>query len=193
MVHFFLPDKRVWIFKATGMSRWFVWADVLSFLIQAAGGVMTSPGGSSGIIQIGLHIYTGGVAMQELFILCFLGLMIVFHRKALHVQDEIHPEEFKRLKVQKRWAILLHTLYAVLAFISLRIFYRIAEFGRGVSPDLNPIPYHEAYSYALDAFPMMVCLLMLAVIHPGRYLLGSESELPKKTKAEKKAEKEARK
>lgn len=77
--------------------------------------------------------------------------------------------------------------------LQLRIFYRIAEFGGGLSPTTNPIPYHEAYSYALDAFPMMVCFLLLAIMHPGRALVGPDSELPKKTRAEKKADKKARK
>lgn len=121
MVHFYLPDKKVWIFKATGMSKWFVWADILSFIIQAVGGVMTSPGGSSGTVQTGLHIYTGGVAMQELFILCFLGLMVVFHRKALKLDECVQPEDLVDSKVPRRWTSLLYTLYAVLAFISVSL------------------------------------------------------------------------
>lgn len=68
----------------------------------------------------------------------------------------------------------------------------MAEYGGGISPS-NPIPYHEAYSYALDAFPMMVCLLILAVVHPGRTLVGPDSHFPKKTRAEKKAEKAEKK
>lgn len=69
----------------------------------------------------------------------------------------------------------------------MRIFYRLAEYGGGISPS-NPIPFHEAYGYALDAFPMMVCLLILAVMHPGRVLLGPNANLPKMTRAQKKAE-----
>lgn len=76
--------------------------------------------------------------------------------------------------------------------MQLRIFYRLAEFGGGVSPS-NPIPFHEAYSYALDAFPMMICLLILSIMHPGRMLFGPDSELPKKSRAEKKAEKARKK
>lgn len=77
--------------------------------------------------------------------------------------------------------------------MQLRIFYRIAEYGGGLSPTSNPVPYHEAYNYALDAFPMMVCFLLLAIMHPGRFLVGPDSEIPKKTRKEKKAEKKAKK
>jgi hypothetical protein len=66
------------------------------------------------------------------------------------------------------------------------------EFARGITAS-NPIPFHEAYSYSLDAFPMMVALLILAIWHPGRTLVGPDSEFPRKTRAEKKAEKQAKK
>jgi hypothetical protein len=65
------------------------------------------------------------------------------------------------------------------------------EFGGGIGPD-NPVPRNEVYSYALDALPMMIALLLLAIWHPGRTLVGPDSEFPKKTKktkAEKKAAK----
>jgi hypothetical protein len=71
----------------------------------------------------------------------------------------------------------------------------MVEFSRGVTPS-NPIPFHEAYAYALDAFPMMVAILMLIIWHPGRTLVGPESEFPHLSRKEKKAlrqEKKARK
>ena len=74
----------------------------------------------------------------------------------------------------------------------VRIIYRICEFAGGITPS-NPIPFHEAYAYALDAFPMMVALLVLAIFHPGRYLQGPGSEFPHLTRAEKKAAKRAKK
>lgn len=40
---------------------------------------------------------------------------------------------------------------------------------------------------------MMTAILLLAIIHPGRILVGPESEFPRKTRAEKKAEKRAKK
>lgn len=120
MAHYFLPDRKVWIFQAAGMSKWFVWADILSFIVQAAGGIMSSPGGSSGTIQIGLHIYTGGVALQEFFMLCFLGLMVVFHRKAIQfMRFPIPLENDTSSNEPKRWKGLFYTLYVVLAFISV--------------------------------------------------------------------------
>jgi len=70
--------------------------------------------------------------------------------------------------------------------------YRLAEFGGGITPS-NPIPFHEVYGYALDAFPVMVCLVILAVVHPGLSLQGPQSHFPKKSRQEKRAEKRAKK
>ena len=75
----------------------------------------------------------------------------------------------------------------------VRIIFRIAEFAGGVKPS-NPIPFNEAYTYALDCFPMMVALLILAVWHPGRFLLGPDSEFDKgPSRSERKASKAASK
>jgi hypothetical protein len=49
------------------------------------------------------------------------------------------------------------------------------EFAGGVTPS-NPIPFHEVYSYVLDAFPMMTALLLLAIWYPGRVLQGPGSD-----------------
>lgn len=73
----------------------------------------------------------------------------------------------------------------------MRIIYRLVEFAGGVTPD-NPIPFNEVYSYTLDAFPMMVAFLILAIWHPGRVLQGPHSDF-KLARAEKKAAKAAKK
>jgi hypothetical protein len=39
------------------------------------------------------------------------------------------------------------------------------------------VPFHEVYAYALDAAPMMLALCILAVLHPGRFLVDSECKL----------------
>jgi hypothetical protein len=64
----------------------------------------------------------------------------------------------------------------------------MAEFGGGIGPS-NPVPSHEVYSYALDALPMMLALLLLAAVHPGRTLVGPDAEFPKKSRADKRADK----
>lgn len=131
-VYFFLPDGKVGgVFRAVGMSKWFVGADVVTFIVQAVGGVMVSPDASASVVQTGIHVYMGGLGLQEAFIVGFLVLMVLFHRKviALERQDawdgQLQSSDTDacsaELAVPKKrnWRGLLYALYAVLAFISV--------------------------------------------------------------------------
>lgn len=57
----------------------------------------------------------------------------------------------------------------------------------------NPVPFHEEYTYALDCFPMMVAFLIVAIWHPGRYMVGPESEFPRVSRRERKQRKREKK
>lgn len=148
MIYYFLPDKTIGIFRATGMSKWFVWADVFTFIVQAVGGTMASPGASSNIIQTGLHVYTAGVAFQELFIMIFLGLMIMFHRRALQLDSNPQPMKLDGFDsepgmTKKNWKGLLLALYAVLALISVSVLgfsprYRVHWLIHKIAEDFLP-------------------------------------------------------
>ncbi|KAK3291081.1 RTA1 like protein-domain-containing protein [Chaetomium fimeti] len=177
MVLYWHPEGKIAGMKATVIARWFVIADVLSFLVQGAGGIMATPSAGANAVRIGLNIYLGGLGLQELFVLLFLGLMVLFQRQCSRT---------KTLDEKPSWRPLLFALYIVLVCITVRIIFRIVEFSGGLGAD-NPIPFHEEYAYALDCFPMLLSLAVLAVVHPGRYLLGLQSEFPRLSRKEKKA------
>ncbi|KAK6076447.1 RTA1 domain-containing protein [Seiridium cupressi] len=189
--YYFLPesDRRIRGINATSLAKWFVWADIVTFIIQAVGGSMASPGASANIIKTGLNVYLAGMSFQQFFIVVFLWLMIEFHIRC----NSWGPGGAAEQGAGKRsWKPLHFALYGVLLCITIRIIYRISEFAGGITPS-NPVPFHEEYSYVLDCFPMMLALLILAVWHPGRFLVGSASEFPKVSKSEKKQAKAERK
>lgn len=74
----------------------------------------------------------------------------------------------------------------------MRIIYRLIEFGPGVNAE-NKLLIHEGYPLGLDAFPMLLALALLNIVHPGFVLRGPDSEFPKITRAEKKAVKAQKK
>jgi len=187
MVYYWHPEGRVAGLRAPVIARCFVWADVISFIVQAAGGIMANPGSSADVIRIGLNIYLSGVGVQQFFILVFVGLMYAFQRRCNQARGASFGHDGKR-----SWRPLLFSQYGVLACISVRIIFRIAEFAGGVTPS-NPVPFHEAYTYALDCFPMMVALLIIAVWHPGRYMAGPDSEFPRVSRRERKQRKREKK
>ncbi|KZP22911.1 hypothetical protein FIBSPDRAFT_824067 [Athelia psychrophila] len=188
MVYYFLPEQKLYI-KATRFSVCFVWLDITSFIVQAGGGILLSGTGQSAkVLTIGKNIYMGGIGMQQLFILAFLGMAIMFHRRALVLERE----GVLAINGKTKWRMLLYCLYASLLLISIRIVYRLLEFSRGTGTN-NPIPYHEFYTYILDALPMSFALLAMSIGHPGRTLVGPDSEFPHLTRKEKKAAKAAAK
>jgi hypothetical protein len=65
----------------------------------------------------------------------------------------------------------------------VRIIYRIAEYAGA-----GPSNLQETYGYAFDALPMILALLALALFHPGRFLIGPDSEFKKISHAEKRAQ-----
>lgn len=183
------PDKSIWRFKAISIGKYFVWLDIASFLVQVTGGLMLAPGSSPSTMTTGKNIYMTGVGVQQGFIIMFLALIVRFQLDVQRFGSQ-----------NKRWLWVTIALYAVLALISMRIIFRLVEFSAGVEVS-NPLPYHEVYALALDAFPMTLASFILAVVHPGIALKGPESEFPsrkerkaekKRVKAEKKAAKEGK-
>jgi RTA1 like protein len=53
----------------------------------------------------------------------------------------------------------------------------MVEFSGGQTSS-NPLPYHEAYFYILEAVPMLLAILAFNIIHPSSVLVGPDSEVP---------------
>ncbi|MCJ1403349.1 hypothetical protein MMC11_006572 [Xylographa trunciseda] len=174
MIHFFLPPHSIFRIPASTLAMYFVSLDIVSFVIQLVGGAMGGPGSPPEQIMKGVHIYMGGIGLQEFFIMIFLGLAVKFHAQMLGMEKR--GELVSNGK--ERWRWLLWTLYASLALISVRIFFRLIEFSAGTDSS-NPLPYHEVYFYAFDAVPMLLALTTMNIVHPGRVLVGPDSELPR--------------
>lgn len=192
LIYFLHPEKKIWSFKAISLGKWFVWLDIVSFIVQGSGGMMLSPEMDEKTMNIGKTIYMSGVGLQQFFIFLFIGLIVKFQ---LDVQVLERQGLLGAGKNGKWWKWLTYSLYAVLVLITMRIIFRLVEFSAGVDPEKNELPYKESYALGLDAFPMMLALLILVVVHPGLVLRGSESEFPsrKERKAEKKEKKRVKK
>lgn len=113
MVNFWHPEGKVVGIRARIISKCFVWADIVSFIVQAIGGIMASPGASASIIKTGLNIYMAGMGLQQFFITTFLCLMIAFQRA---VRGGYPIQDGKR-----SWKPLLFALYGVLVCITVSL------------------------------------------------------------------------
>ncbi|RAK71482.1 RTA1 domain-containing protein [Aspergillus fijiensis CBS 313.89] len=176
MVYYFLPEKKVAGIRAEKLAKIFIWLDVSSFIVQATGGIMDSDF-SNEMDKIGLHVYTAGIAVQQFFIVCFIGLLIAFHRRMRqgHGRQDMMGD-------RQRWQALVFAMYASLSCITIRIIYRLAEFADTNTAGSSPLTVNEAPFYCLECLPMFAAMVIWNVWHPGRYLQGDESEFPKKIK-----------
>ncbi|TVY31867.1 hypothetical protein LSUB1_G008679 [Lachnellula subtilissima] len=167
-------------------SVYFVWFDVLSFLVQLVGAlVLSNTDATAKTIQLGIHIYMGGMGLQLFFIMIFTSLAIAFHR-------EMRQMDKSGVVLKQGWTKMIYALYASLGLIAIRIIYRLAEYGPGVSLS-NPLPTHEAFFYCLDALPIFLAIAIMNVIHPGHVLVGPDSDFPRLSRAQKKAAKAEKK
>ncbi|PYI01472.1 RTA1 domain protein [Aspergillus sclerotiicarbonarius CBS 121057] len=193
LIHFFTPTQTLAGITSKKYGRLFVWLDILAFLVQLAGAAMTtSTSAPTSTIMLGIHIYMGGIGVQEFFILIFTGLTIHLHRQVLHLErtGQLSQEKISRGNIPWKW--LFYTMYMALGLITVRIIFRLSQYAQGTSPS-NPVLVHESYEYIFDAVPMFLALGLLNVVHPGRVLQGPESEFPRLSRGEKRMLKEEKK
>lgn len=67
LIYFFHPAQRCFGLKAQSIAKYFVIADIFSFLIQLVGGVMLNGELSPETIKRGLTIYMSGMGVQMFF------------------------------------------------------------------------------------------------------------------------------
>ncbi|PYI08654.1 hypothetical protein BO78DRAFT_428014 [Aspergillus sclerotiicarbonarius CBS 121057] len=172
---YMVMGRMVWNFtddaNVLGVKPWyfgvgFVVLDVIAFIIQVYGAAQAAGNNVSYNTEMtGLHIYMGGVGVQQLFVLVFIFCAFAFHHK---IRRQRRPDATTAL-------LLLYVLYACLALITMRIIFRLCEYAQGLD---SAIPRHEAYQYCLDSVPMLLALGVLNVVHPGRLMPGVDGDIP---------------
>ncbi|KAL1862604.1 hypothetical protein VTK73DRAFT_6731 [Phialemonium thermophilum] len=161
-------DGRVWGLSARLFGIVFVALDIVALIIQVLGAVQAAQQHApQHKVLLGLHVYMGGVGLQQLFILvfCLFSIkMFVDLRKGLGGKGEGPKAQ-----------LLLVVLLTALALITLRIVFRLGEYSQGLD---SSIPRHEAFQYCLDSLPMLIALVLFNIIHPGRLMPRTDNEMP---------------
>ncbi|TVY88786.1 Protein RTA1 [Lachnellula willkommii] len=162
LLYFFHPARTIMSIPASALAFAFVTLDFISFVIQLVGGSWAGPDDPTDKVMQGIHIYMGGIGLQQFFIFVFLGLAIRFH---------LEMKAFERQGLlgagKKGWMKLLWATYASLGFITIRIFFRLIQFSAGENASTNGLISHEAYFYILEAVPMVFAISCFLVVHPG--------------------------
>jgi hypothetical protein len=122
MIYFYLPQRKLAGISAQRYGIIFVTLDIIAFLVQLAGASLTTNTGTeTKTVLLGLHIYMGGIGMQEFFILCFLGLTIQLHRIILRMERDgvLSLEKLQQGAFSWRW--LFYSAYFALGMITVSV------------------------------------------------------------------------
>ncbi|KAL4896715.1 RTA1 like protein-domain-containing protein [Aspergillus ambiguus] len=191
LIYFLVPEQRLAGIPATRYGVIFIWLDIIAFIIQAAGALITTDtDASTKLVMIGVHIYMGGIGLQQLFIIIFTFLFIRLHHKLRFIEQTGALRPDKTDEKARPWRWLIYVMYFGLFMITVRIIFRLCQYSRGTDPN-NPVLTHEFYEYVFDAVPMLLALLALNLIHPGMVLRGVGSEFPSVSWKEKRRQRRA--
>ena len=111
MINYFHPSHSIVSIPASILSIVFVTLDVVSFAIQLTGGSYASPSDPIDKQMKGVHIYMGGIAIQQFFIFVFVAIAVKFHLEMKKLDQGIG--------IKSGWTRLLWTLYASLGFVTV--------------------------------------------------------------------------
>lgn len=119
MVNFYDEHKKLGGIKAKRFGSIFVWLDITAFIVQAVGvSITTQTNVATSTIMNGVHIYMGGIGLQEFFILCYISLLVTLHRRLIrNEQLGINIEHLHRGSMPWRW--LFYGTYAALFCITV--------------------------------------------------------------------------
>ncbi|KAL4761375.1 RTA1 domain-containing protein [Aspergillus foveolatus] len=149
--------RRKWLTKI------FVTGDVLSFLLQGAGGGIQSSGNLENM-KTGEHIIVVGLFVQ----IFFFGFFIL---TASHFYWKIKKYPIPRSCTPDiPWSKHLHVLYLASFLIMVRSIFRLAEYLQGNNGYLL---HHEIFLYVFDALLMLITMVVFNIVHPqevGRLL-----------------------
>jgi hypothetical protein len=120
MIHFFLPERRLAGISARRYGIIFVTLDIIAFLVQLGGAALTTnTNAEQKTVLLGLHLYMGGIGMQEFFILCFLGLAIHLHRTMIRMEESGQIDMVKLQRGRFSWRGLFYSIYFTLGMITV--------------------------------------------------------------------------
>ncbi|KFA50462.1 hypothetical protein S40293_07904 [Stachybotrys chartarum IBT 40293] len=148
---------RLSIIPRKWLTKLFVFGDVLSFLLQGAGGgIMAS--GSLEALHNGERIIISGLVVQIIFFSLFAITACIFHVRLSHSPTE------KVVAFDIPWRKYLHVLYIVSFLVIVRSMFRLIEYAQGNDGYLIS---HEIYLYIFDSLLMWLAMMAFAWEHPS--------------------------
>ncbi|KAG8836176.1 hypothetical protein FRC17_009519 [Serendipita sp. 399] len=106
-------------------------------------------------VQIGTILIKTGLILQIVLFIGFVTVAVRFHANV------------RKANLVGRWTTVLYVLYTSAFVISVRCLYRVVEYFMGTT---GPLYRLEVYFHVFEATLMLINVIVLNVLHPGRFL-----------------------
>ncbi|GAA5879361.1 hypothetical protein JCM3774_003803 [Rhodotorula dairenensis] len=165
------------LLPATKIAKFFIWSDVVTFALQAAGGGLSTSKTESSQ-RIGPKITLAGLAIQLASFIFFTVTLLVFGFRLLRRDAYRSPPRPFTFVGYKFWSNALEydwrPAFFVLALtcigILIRSVFRLIEFSQGY---YGYLAVHEGYFYGLDALPLWLAMTLYCFFWPVRFIDGA--------------------
>ena len=144
-------------------TRIFISCDVVSIILQAAGGGIASAAPDFHVLEIGDNIMIAGLATQVATLLVF-GVLATDYAYAVYKHHESLRPATAELRRSWRFKAFVAALWVAYLGIQIRCCYRVAELYEGWG---SPTMRNQGLFIGWDSFPVGVSAVVLNVCHPG--------------------------
>ncbi|KAI9860101.1 MAG: hypothetical protein M1824_003339 [Vezdaea acicularis] len=162
-----VDGESVSLIRKKWLTKVFVCGDVLSFLVQAAGGGVLA-GGTAKAATNGQRLILLGLFLQVIFFGLFVLVAVVFHIRLRKAPTN------KSLDPNAPWRRRLIVLYVASALIMVRSVVRIIEYIQG---NRGNILTHEVFLYLFDSVLMLAVMVLFNVEHPSQVKPRSRKDM----------------
>ncbi|EPS27737.1 hypothetical protein PDE_02681 [Penicillium oxalicum 114-2] len=145
----------------------FVGCDLVSLILQAAGGAITSIADSDqyGLAQSGIHIMIAGLSFQVASLALFMGLCLDFAWQVSKKQHELSPDvRMQEVRESALWKAFLGALAIATVTIFVRSAFRVAELNGGFH---SALANDQVLFMILEGAMIAIATICMTVLHPG--------------------------
>lgn len=146
------------------LAKLYILVDVLVFMSQVAGiGLQIT--GDKKVMDIGNKAIAGGLAFQFAMLFFFGAIAARVHRRS-RTASAREPSTGLSITNVKTTRYFV-AMYVAAAAIALRSLVRLIEFAQG---ERGTIASHEIFLYVFDSAPMLLVMLVVLLVHPGKLI-----------------------
>ncbi|KAK7755728.1 hypothetical protein SLS62_002341 [Diatrype stigma] len=156
-----LEAEHLSVIPVRWTSKIFVTTDVISIIMQAAGGAMLAIADTTDQFDMGENIIVGGLFVQLFAFGVFIIVTGIFYRRVLR-QPTIAAQT-----VDVPWQRYMWVVFGGSTLILVRSIFRVIEYLQG---NAGYLMSHEYFLYIFDAVIMIAVMLLFNFYHPSRII-----------------------